>query len=182
MRGSAAAPKRALLATNPGVYPIRFHAGSLGDGLPQRDLLVFSKHAMFLDGVLVPAECLMNGTTIVRERVEQVHYHRQRGMQERLRVEPPRLSAPTTRLTCPGGHRPSSTITTWPAFKAPAGGSLVRRLPPAVQAARPRTRLDSKAVVAFMVISLFCATCHPTASSSDRPAVSAPRSPASRSA
>ena len=57
-----------FLASNPGVKPILFYAGSLGEGLPRRDLRVSPKHAMYLDGVLAPAECLVNGDTIVVDR------------------------------------------------------------------------------------------------------------------
>ena len=57
-----------FLAAHPGVQPILFRTGSLGRGLPKRDLRVSPKHAMFIDGVLVPAECLLNGNTIVRDR------------------------------------------------------------------------------------------------------------------
>lgn len=46
--------------------PIRFAAGALGPGCPRRALIVSPLHAIRLDGVLVPAELLVNGGTIRR--------------------------------------------------------------------------------------------------------------------
>ena len=56
-----------FLRGRPHLLPILFRAGSLGGGAPTRDLRVSPRHAMFLDGVLVPAEALVNGSDIVQD-------------------------------------------------------------------------------------------------------------------
>jgi hypothetical protein len=53
---------------SPNLLPICFKAGSLGETIPTRDLYVSPKHAMFIDGVLIPAECLVNGATIIKTK------------------------------------------------------------------------------------------------------------------
>ena len=64
-----------FLAGKAHLLPIRIWAGALGNGLPQRDLLVSPSHAMFIGGLLIPAGQLVDGTGIVQEQgCRQVDY------------------------------------------------------------------------------------------------------------
>ncbi|HEX4505309.1 MAG TPA: Hint domain-containing protein [Alphaproteobacteria bacterium] len=64
-----------LAVGNAGVQPIRFRAGSIADRVPARDLYVSPEHAMFIDGMLIPAEHLVNGVSILKvEGMESVDY------------------------------------------------------------------------------------------------------------
>ena len=76
MTAAGAAPvrwighRRIAIAGHPNprqVRPIRLRRNSLADSVPRRDLLVSPDHALFLDGVLIPARLLVNGATIVQE-------------------------------------------------------------------------------------------------------------------
>ena len=59
--------------------PIRIARSALADNSPAADLYLTAPHALLLDGMLVPAGDLLNGTTIVRdeaaefERLEYFH-------------------------------------------------------------------------------------------------------------
>ena len=64
-----------FLRGRPELLPVRIKAGALPNALPYQDLIVSPTHALLLDGYLVPAFELLNGTTIVREPVaERVDY------------------------------------------------------------------------------------------------------------
>jgi hypothetical protein len=52
-----------------GSQPVRLRAGSLGPGMPGSDLLVSPGHAVMVEGVLAHAGALVNGTTIVQDRM-----------------------------------------------------------------------------------------------------------------
>jgi len=57
------------------VLPILIRQDALQDGVPHRDLMVSPQHAMYLDGVLIPASALVNGRSIIQvPAMDQVDY------------------------------------------------------------------------------------------------------------
>jgi Hint domain len=57
------------------ILPICFKTGSLGNGVPKRDLWISPHHAMYLQGVLIEARDLVNDLTVTQaERIDEVAY------------------------------------------------------------------------------------------------------------
>jgi hypothetical protein len=66
-----------VTAANPQARPIIVRRDAIADGVPTRDLHVTKAHSLYLDGVLIPAEFLVNGYSIVEDSAAQVieFYH-----------------------------------------------------------------------------------------------------------
>ena len=57
------------------LHPVRIAAHAFGEGSPAREVLVSPDHAIFADGVLIPASCLINGSSIILQPVARVVWH-----------------------------------------------------------------------------------------------------------
>jgi hypothetical protein len=57
------------------VWPVRVRAGAFGPGRPVRDLFLSPDHAVFVNGVLVPAKLLINGTSIAQLKRAAISYY-----------------------------------------------------------------------------------------------------------
>ena len=56
--------------------PVRIRASAFAPGSPRRDLLLSPDHCLFVDGALLSARLLINGTTVVQELgTATVHYY-----------------------------------------------------------------------------------------------------------
>ena len=56
------------------VWPVRIAAGAFGTGRPLRDVWLSPDHAVYLNGVLIPAKHLVDGVTVARVCVNEARY------------------------------------------------------------------------------------------------------------
>jgi hypothetical protein len=57
------------------VWPVCIRAGAFGEAMPRRDLWLSPNHAVFVDGVLIPAKLLVNGENVVQVPLAEARYH-----------------------------------------------------------------------------------------------------------
>jgi collagen type I/II/III/V/XI/XXIV/XXVII alpha len=70
------------------VWPVRVAAHAFGPRTPSRDLVLSPDHAVFVDHVLIPIKHLINGKTIIQEKVDTVtYYHVELGEHDVLLAE-----------------------------------------------------------------------------------------------
>lgn len=66
-----------FLGPNSERWPVCIKAGALGGAPPERDLYLSTGHALLIDGLLVPVDLLINGTSIARisglDRIDYFH-------------------------------------------------------------------------------------------------------------
>lgn len=69
--------RRILDGSNPNARPIIVRADALGEGVPLRDLYLTRGHSLYLDGVLIPVEYLINERSILWDdaATEIEYYH-----------------------------------------------------------------------------------------------------------
>ena len=70
------------------LHPVRITAGAFGSGIPRRDFLVSPDHAIFVDGVLIPAACLINGVSIFQHPAARITWHHIELIPTRIIVDP----------------------------------------------------------------------------------------------
>jgi antigen 43 len=66
-----------ITAANEGSRPVIVRRDAIADGVPSRDLYVTGGHSLYLDGVLIPVEFLVNDHSVVRDEAARVveFYH-----------------------------------------------------------------------------------------------------------
>jgi hypothetical protein len=61
---------------NPNSVPIKIMADALDDGIPSRDICISPSHNIYVDGTLIPAGLLVNGSSVVLcEEMDPIAYY-----------------------------------------------------------------------------------------------------------
>jgi hypothetical protein len=137
-----------FIAGNPGVLPIVVRAGALAPEIPVRDLWLSPGHALLLEGVLVPAELLLNGMSILRAgAVDQVEYfHLEFETHEVILAEGAPAESYVECDNRQGFHNAHEFASLYPHdARAPFGYCLPRLEPGTAQLAAIRARLFDRA-------------------------------------
>ena len=67
---------RAFARMNPNSIPVMIRASAIDDGIPSRDIWLSPLHNVFIDGTLVPAALLNNGTSVVTcDEMDPIAYY-----------------------------------------------------------------------------------------------------------
>lgn len=56
-------------------WPIAIRANAFSRGIPKRTLLLSPQHSVFVEGVLIPIRCLVNGSSVAVSEVEMIEYY-----------------------------------------------------------------------------------------------------------
>ena len=56
------------------VWPVRIRAGAFGNGRPGRDLRLSPDHCLYLNEVLIPIRCLIDGAAIAQQPADDITY------------------------------------------------------------------------------------------------------------
>jgi hypothetical protein len=129
-----------FVAGNADVLPICVKTGALGPGIPARDLFLSPGHALYIDGVLVPARDLVNGVSIIEMPAQDISYfHIELDGHEVIFAE----NAPVESFLDTGCRQQFQNA---PLYGCPASGlPMYRRLEDGFALAGAKTRLAARA-------------------------------------
>jgi len=133
--------------------PVLVCRSALGDGVPRRDLWLTGTHALFVDGVLIPAADLVNGTTIRHDDAGDLdrldYFHIELDGHDVVEAEGAACESLLDRDTM-AGVRPCAPIVGFNGGRSEAASRLRSALSPLLDRRRPvdvvRDRLEERAI------------------------------------
>jgi hypothetical protein len=129
-----------FIAGNADVLPICVKTGALGAKIPARDLFLSPGHALYIDGVLIPARDLVNAVSIIEMPAQDISYfHIELDGHEVIFAE----NAPVESFLDTGCRQQFENAAT---YGCPAAGlPMYRRLEDGFAVAGAKTRLAARA-------------------------------------